>query len=55
MTDQELKELQERNIARARAKIAEMGSKWLCHPENAVTKSKFKKLLKTSKKAQLNK
>lgn len=55
MTEQELKDLQERNKARVQATIAEMGDKWLLHPNNAVTKSKFKRLLKTSKKARLNK
>jgi DNA-binding transcriptional MocR family regulator len=54
MTEQEYKELQERNLIRARERIKEMGEKYLCHPANQMTKSKFRKILRTSKKAQLN-
>lgn len=54
MTDQELKELQERNLVRAKQLIEKMGSKYLCHPDNKVTKAKFKRVLKKSRKAQLN-
>jgi DNA-binding transcriptional MocR family regulator len=54
MTEQEYKELQERNLIRARERIKEMGEKYLCHPVNQMTKSKFRKILRTSKKAQLN-
>lgn len=50
MTDQELKELQERNRLRAQAAIAQMGTKYLCHPANQVTKRKFKQELKRSRK-----
>jgi hypothetical protein len=42
MTEQELKELQERNLARVQQKIKELGPKWLCHPQNRIPKVKFK-------------
>jgi hypothetical protein len=54
MTDQELIELRERNAARVQQKIKEMGEKWLLHPNNGATKQKYRKILRTSRKAQLN-
>lgn len=54
MSDDELKALQERNEARARAMREAMGTKYLCHPTNRVTKAKWKAILRKSKKAQLN-
>lgn len=38
MTDAQLQELQQRNLQRAKEKIAEMGSRYLCHPANRVTR-----------------
>jgi phage gp29-like protein len=54
MTEQEYKELQERNAQRAQQRIKELGEKYLCHPANQMTKAKFRKILRTSQKAQLN-
>jgi hypothetical protein len=54
MNEQELIELRKRNEERAKQTIANMGSKWLLHKDNAMTKSKYRKILRTSKKAQLN-
>lgn len=54
MKDETLKELQARNEARAKQMIEQMGTKYLCHPANFITKAKFKKALRKSKKAMLN-
>lgn len=54
MTDQELKELQERNLRRVQEAIQSMGEKYLCHPNNQITKRKFRQELKRSKKLSLN-
>jgi len=54
MTEQELKELQERNHQRAQAAIEKLGTRYLCHPANHITKKKFKKELSRSKKLSLN-
>jgi len=45
MNAQELNELQQRNEERVKHAILELGSKYLLHPDNKVTKSKFKKLI----------
>lgn len=55
MTEQELKELRERNAERVKQKIIELGAKWILHPDNAATKEKHKSILESNKKAQLNK
>lgn len=54
MTEQELKELQARNQERAQQMIQKMGTKYLCHPDNQITKRKFRQELKRSKKLALN-
>ena len=54
LKDESLQELQARNELRAKQIIEQMGSKYLCHPSNFVTKAKFKKVLRKSKKAMLN-
>lgn len=36
VTEQALRELQERNEQRARELIEKMGPKWWCHPSNQV-------------------
>jgi len=54
MTDQELQELRLRNAQRAQQKIQELVDKYLCHPSNQMTQAKIRKILRTSKKAQLN-
>jgi hypothetical protein len=38
-----LEELQARNIMRAKEMIAEMGNKYLCHPNNQIKKKKAKR------------
>ena len=50
LQDETLKELQARNEARAKQMIEQMGTKYLCHPANFITKAKFKKVLRKSKK-----
>lgn len=45
MNAQELNELQQRNEERVKHAILELGSKYLLHPDNRATKSKFKKLI----------
>jgi uncharacterized protein (DUF1330 family) len=55
MTEQDLKDLQARNEARAKEAIEKMGAKYLCHPDNAVTKKRPKKpilVAKTKKRAK---
>jgi len=50
LQNEELKELQARNEARAKKMIEEMGTKYLCHPSNFVTKAKFRRVLRKSRK-----
>lgn len=54
LSDEEYQALQERNAARAKEQIEKMGSKYLCHPDNQITKRKFKRTLKKSRALQLN-
>lgn len=42
--DQATLELRERNAQRVAAMKEEMGRKYLLHPDNAMTKNKFKKI-----------
>ncbi len=48
MTEQQLIELQQRNLARAKQKIAELGQRYLCHPTNRVTRKTFQQQLNRS-------
>jgi len=52
--DEALKELQARNEARVKQMIEQMGTKYLCHPANFITKAKFKKDLRKSKKKAMS-
>jgi transposase-like protein len=54
MTDQELKELQERNQKRVQETIQKMGTKYLLHPANRITRKKFKRELLRLKKLYSN-
>lgn len=54
LQDETLKELQARNEALAKQMIEQMGTKYLCHPANHITKAKFKKALRKSKKVMRN-
>lgn len=45
MTEKELEELRARNDERAKAMIKALGNKWLCHPDNAISKDKYAKTI----------
>lgn len=51
LTQKDYEELRARNEARVKKLIEEMGTKYLCHPENFITKKKVKskKLCKSKK------
>lgn len=51
---QDLLELRKRNEERLRAAKEQLGTKYLLHPDNQITKKKFRRTLKTSKILQNN-
>lgn len=51
MTDQEIDDLRKRNAIRLQEVKDRMGAKWLLHPENQMTKEKWKKVVKTTNKS----
>jgi phage gp29-like protein len=53
-TESQAFEMRQRNEARAKQLIEQMGRKYVCHPDNQITKQKFRKVLRRSKKLQLN-
>jgi hypothetical protein len=48
MFDEQLKELQERNLQRTKEIIKQMGTKYLLHPSNNVTNQKYQSFLEKS-------
>ncbi len=54
MNDEQMKALAERNMQRAKEAIKKMGTKYVCHPANKITKAKWKQTLRKSKRAMLN-
>ena len=53
ITDQELNDLVTRNEERLRAVKADLGKKYLLHPENQITKKKYRQELKKQLKVFL--
>ena len=53
ITDQELNDLVTRNEERLRAVKANLGKKYLLHPENQITKKKYRQELKKQLKVFL--
>lgn len=54
MNEQELLELRARNQVRLDEAIAKLGTKYLVHPDNRVTKQKFRRELKRNKRLMNN-
>lgn len=52
MLDEQLKDLQERNFLRTQEIIKQMGTKYLLHPANNVTRQKYKSSLRKAKRKQ---
>jgi hypothetical protein len=50
MLDEQLKELQDRNFMRTQEIIKQMGTKYLLHPSNNVTRQKYKTSLRKAKR-----
>tara|TARA_R110000868_G_scaffold142084_1_gene359186 strand:+ start:533 stop:700 length:168 start_codon:yes stop_codon:yes gene_type:complete len=50
MLDEQVKELQERNFMRTQEIIKQMGTKYLLHPANNVTRQKYKTSLRKAKR-----
>ena len=53
ITDQELNDLVTRNEERLRAMKANLGTKYLLHPDNQITKKKYRQELKKQRKVFL--
>lgn len=53
ITDQELNDLVTRNEERLRAVKAKLGTKYLLHPDNQITKKKYRQELKKQRKVFL--
>lgn len=53
ITDQELDDLAARNEERLRAVKAKLGTKYLLHPDNQITKKKYRQELKKQRKVFL--
>lgn len=53
ITDQELNDLAARNEERLRNAKAQLGKKYLLHPDNQITKKKYRQELKKQRKVFL--
>lgn len=52
MTDEQYKELRERNAQRLEVAKEQLGEKYLCHPANFVTRESFAKSQKVTQRMQ---
>lgn len=54
ITDEELEELRRRNAARVEEAKQSMGTRYLLHPANQVTRKSFQKRIRQTRKNQVN-
>lgn len=54
MTDEDIEALRQRNAERLEEIKRKMSTKYLLHPENKITRAKFRKALRKSKALMLN-